>query len=210
MRAPLVLAAVAACNGSPDVSLDVAPDAAPVAPDAMPQPDALGFDPPVFTCRGTPLQGMLSMPATACAGDGGFPAACARPAGVTWIETDGEHSVTAPLPAGLYREDPIAGCMWIVVWPAPHHGFTVETAALGCAMALHVPAEFAQDGCGHAHLTGSGCAQIGFGVEVCSSSGRGYWASGGTGLAIDGVAGTLTTNGFGFDTSSSPADCRCQ
>jgi hypothetical protein len=149
----------------------------------------------------------IDMPTSALAcNDEGYTTACVRPAGVTWIESSSSQQ-TVPLPAGIYYEDAVAGCMWAVVWPAAT-GFRVETAALGTAVTLFVPASYASDDCGHASYEATSNETVALRADWCSSIGRGYYASGGVAFEVDTAAGVVKTWGLLSDVSSSPATCR--
>jgi hypothetical protein len=192
---------------------DVAPDAA--APVAVPSLDGevipttapAPVDLSPVVCTGAVPE--LVDTAQSCRGAGGFPSNCVRPPGVNWIEADYQNTFTVALPAGVYWEDPVAGCLWAVVWPGVDGHATLETAALGCTTSIRVPHTYVPGGCGYSYSDVEGCERIGIAAAVCFSSGRGAEASGGMTFNIDAVKGTLSSGGLGFDTSYSPAACGC-
>jgi hypothetical protein len=198
--------AVAACASQP--APDMPPDAQAVE---LPSPDdqalpAMPSPPPDLTpvvCEGAVADPTDTFQQCPISG------ACVRSTGVNWIEADYQSTFTVALPGGVYWDDPVAGCVWVVVWPGIEGHATVETATVGCTTSLVVSDRFVPGGCGHSYRDVAGCERVSVQAEVCSSDGRGVYASGGVTFAIDAVKGTLTSGGLGFDTSSSPAACGC-
>jgi hypothetical protein len=203
----IAVLATAACDGSGLASHGDAAATMPDVPIGEPRLCADTAEPLQF-----PAVVTSETPRSRCVpADGSFPAECVRPTGVTWVEPHYEGAfATVPLPAGAYFEDPVAGCLWFVVWPEWGGRFRIETAALGCTVSLVVPDILVETGCGRTSYSGRGCTTIGMFHETCDSSARGMAASGGAFAHVDGIAGTLTTTGWASTTGSSPHSCACE
>jgi hypothetical protein len=140
--------------------------------------------------------------------EGGGPFAytpCPHPDDVTWMESSWDP-VTAALPAGVYFEDPIGGCLSVIVRSPLAGWYQIDATVHGCATTLQVPQTFHLGDAG-IHAYGEGNETFGISAEYCSGI---VAISGGIGLAIDTTAATLTSGGLQGDTSSAPHyNCGC-